>query len=1114
MNLEAQKRLEKVSLELTDFQKATVEVVSDRFISKHGLHGRMLVADEVGLGKTVVAKGVIASLLLHRLKTAVEQPLRVAYICSNLALAQENAHKLAVFKDKDAENWTRKLEFGRLAELGVQQDPIPAAVLVEICSLTPATSFTLTQGGGNARERYIIWQALCNVPYMEATPELLAFFQDGVGPAWDVAKRWFDSRSLEPATLTEFGAKMGHQPDLADEVMATASELGLSCRSWRTLLRGVVSLPRKSALSKQQAQLIRLTRTRIREMFVESCAGNLHADLFILDEFQRFSDLVTGDAGSDDDEPTDEKKISEQQIVARRVLHEGDGYATLLLSATPFKALSHTADEDEGKAHANELEELLKYLTKSDEACVARYRSGRDALFTQILNLPERRLRPGSLDREPKRLVEELLRAYICRTERTAVEPDIERIFHNVEVGFAVPSIEEIQEFICLDKLAGTLNQESGGLVHADIMKFHKAAPWCLSFLSGYQLRDSLQRYRDQPQVAAAIKATSSAWIPYEKLQEFRVDLSRNAPSKRFQAVLEAAAPAGAEKLLWVPPAMPYYAGSGPYADRDGFTKTLLFSSLVLTPRALSALVSYECERRLVTATRNKRFRYFSDSKDSEASEDRKVRKDQAWVFRFDEGARSPGWSLVYPSKRLSSFFIPNQATSLADLRKQVRTELAGDFRRLTARYGKGAAIRGAAWYTLAPVLLDLLSDDGQAYVEAWKAAIATPSRNTGTQKSHVERLLELTARDQFELGPAPSDLLDYLVDLAIAGPGVCLVRSLGATWPILDGADPEGSVLLKLATDAALSFVHKMNRIESQRVLRAVCGKDKPWMAVAKYAAMGNLQAVIDEYMHMLKSVHGTMQDSVEAFSSVLATGAVSVTAQVSLPPPNRVTAKDVRFHCHYAVPLGNQKSTDEKGISRITNARAAFNSPFWPFMLNSTSVGQEGLDFHWYCRRIVHWNLPSNPIDLEQREGRINRYKSLVVRQRVAEAYGKTLRLPKHGDVWSTLFDRATSKNRRTDLVPFWHFPMGSAKIERLVPAMPFSSEVSRLDEILRILSLYRLSFGQPRQQELVENLLKRELTTKELAEIRDALLIDLAPVSYQRAHAFMAPRRRFAT
>jgi hypothetical protein len=1114
MKHDAQERLERVIQELTDFQRATVEVVSKRFIGKRGLRGRMLVADEVGLGKTVVAKGVIASLLLHRLHTGVKRPLRVVYICSNLALAQENAHKLAVFKDKDAERWTRKLEFGRLAELGVQQDAIPAGVLVEICSLTPATSFTLTQGGGNARERHIIWRALRQVPYMDATPALLAFFKDNVEGAWNDADSWFDSRSLEPTTLREFAAKMGRQPDLSDEAMATARENGLSCRSWRTLLRDVADLSTRSALSKQQGQLIRLTRTRIREMFVESCACNLQADLFILDEFQRFSDLVTGDAArADDDEATEEKRITEQQIVARRVLHEGEVYATLLLSATPFKALSHTADEDEGNAHATELEELLKYLTRADATFVTRYRSGRDALFSQMLGLPEGRLRPGSLDREPKRLVEALLRAYICRTERTAVESDIERIFHNVDAGCAVPSVNEIQEFICLDKLAETLNHESGGLVHTDIMKFHKAAPWCLSFLSGYQLRDNLQRYRDQPQVAAAIKATSSAWIPYEKLNAYQANLTRNAPSKRFQAVLEAAAPVGAEKLLWVPPAMPYYGGSGPYAGRDGFSKTLLFSSLVLTPRALSALVSYECERRLIPANKRKGVSYFNDSRDNDVGEDGKGnagRKDRAWAFRFDEGAHSPGWSLVYPSKRLSSILIPNRADSLTDLRTQVRGELVDDFRKLTARFAKGTPIRGAAWYTLAPVLLDWLSDKGRNHVQAWKAAMTTPSRSSATQTSHAERLLELTARDQIELGPAPDDLLDYLVDLAIAGPAVCLMRSLDATWPTPAApADPAPAALLKLATGAALAFVHKMNRIESQRVLRAVCGKDKPWMAVAKYAAMGNLQAVIDEYLHMLKSVHGTMKDSVDAFSAVLATGAVSVTAQ-----RRRAATKDVRFHCHYAVPLGNQKSTDEKGISRITNARAAFNSPFWPFMLNSTSIGQEGLDFHWYCRRIVHWNLPSNPIDLEQREGRINRYKSLVVRQRVADTCGKNLRLPKHGDVWSALFERATSKHRKTDLVPFWHFPLGSTKIERFVPAMPFSADVSRLDEILRILSLYRLSFGQPRQQELVENLLKRELTAQELAEIRDALLIDLAPVSYQPARSPITRARRFGS
>ena len=51
---------------------------------------------------------------------------------------------------------------------------------------------------------------------------------------------------------------------------------------------------------------------------------------------------------------------------------------------------------------------------------------------------------------------------------------------------------------------------------------------------------------------------------------------------------------------------------------------------------------------------------------------------------------------------------------------------------------------------------------------------------------------------------------------------------------------------------------------------------------------------------------------------------------------------------------------------------------------------VGQEGLDFHPYCYRVYHWNLPGNPVDLEQREGRIHRFKGQI-RKAVADAIAK---------------------------------------------------------------------------------------------------------------------------
>src|SRR5690606_38382611 len=82
---------------LTDFQRATVEATCARLTDTERYGRRILVADEVGLGKTLVARGVVATLLRKRLQHGGLAPFRVIYICSNLALAHENVKKLAVF---------------------------------------------------------------------------------------------------------------------------------------------------------------------------------------------------------------------------------------------------------------------------------------------------------------------------------------------------------------------------------------------------------------------------------------------------------------------------------------------------------------------------------------------------------------------------------------------------------------------------------------------------------------------------------------------------------------------------------------------------------------------------------------------------------------------------------------------------------------------------------------------------------------------------------------------------------------------------------------------------------------------------------------------------------
>jgi hypothetical protein len=205
-----------------------------------------------------------------------------------------------------------------------------------------------------------------------------------------------------------------------------------------------------------------------------------------------------------------------------------------------------------------------------------------------------------------------------------------------------------------------------------------------------------------------------------------------------------------------------------------------------------------------------------------------------------------------------------------------------------------------------------------------------------------------------------------------------------------------------------------------------------------------------------------------------------------------------DTHLRCHYAVQLGAQKTTDEAGQTRIINIRESFNSPFRPFVLASTSIGQEGLDFHWYCNEVVHWNLPNNPIDLEQREGRVNRYQSLVVRRRVVQAVAEYDSAPEN---WKALFTSVESPTWGTDLVPYWHYPEGDAKIRRLIPRLAFSEEARRYPNMQKVLSLYRLAFGQPGQSELLEHLKNLNLDDEALEHIKSQLLIRLAPVLYRR-------------
>ena len=92
---QAQSKYEElISKRLTGYQKASVEAICNHFKTNK----TALLADEVGLGKTEVAKGVIAKMALAHWESNQDKdnarPFRVAYICPNLNIAEQNFPKL------------------------------------------------------------------------------------------------------------------------------------------------------------------------------------------------------------------------------------------------------------------------------------------------------------------------------------------------------------------------------------------------------------------------------------------------------------------------------------------------------------------------------------------------------------------------------------------------------------------------------------------------------------------------------------------------------------------------------------------------------------------------------------------------------------------------------------------------------------------------------------------------------------------------------------------------------------------------------------------------------------------------------------------------------------
>lgn len=1074
---------------LKDFQRQTAEYVFNRLYDRHDPSPRFLVADEVGLGKTLVARGVIAKTIEHLERQGTER-IDILYVCSNAEIARQNVRRL---------NVTGKDDFV-LAER-ITMLPARAKELsrhhINFVSFTPGTSFDLKGGQGNWPERAMLRLMLEKAWGTENVRGTGSerLFQGGV--------RNFDvwQRRLKE-TRRHYGRRLDQELVEGFVAALTMCDAQRAAKGETTLRDEFCDLcdrfqyARRSRPAKDHALRGQFVGT-LRDLLARACISALQPDLVILDEFQRFRHLLT------DDTPAGELAHDLFAFQDTQVADHISAVRVLLLSATPYKMYT-VADDLSGDDHYRDFVATVRFL--QDDAVATERFTGELRDFRR--GLYDLHVDGGASARKARARVEASLQRVISRTERLAVTDDRNGMLETRHGEPLELTAGDLAQYLTLDRVTRRLDAP-------DALEYWKSAPYLLNFMEDYKLKRQFLDALDDPALSADLAATlqgGSGLLSWDDLRSYREVDPGNARLRQLSADTVGR---GAWRLLWVPPSLPYYRPEGVFAHQkiEGFTKRLVFSAWAVVPKVVSTMLSYDAERRVMVTGTGK-------PKRKNTAEARK-RVTGRLNFALTRGRLTglPVLALVYPSVTLARLGDPltdpaaarsretGELPSLDAVLTSVQDRIAKSVRRLRDRVSPDAGERfDERWYWALPFLLD--EGRGQASVLLNQPNVTSiwegddPPRQADRLRDHIGQVRDLLGSGE-PLGRMPDDLAEVAARMAVAGPGNVALRALAR---VSDGRLSDLH-LRQGACRVAWGLRSLFNNADVTEVVRtSVRNREPYWQQLITYSASGNLQAVLDEYAHVLIEARGfidrdparVVPDLAEAMHNTITLRTVNyVVHEITLANDRVELDAKSRMRSQFALRLAEER-TEDGGRTRSSEVRDAFNSPFWPFILATTSVGQEGLDFHLYCHAVVHWNLPGNPVDLEQREGRVHRYKGHAVRKNLARAFGHEVLGEAEVDPWSTLFETGARSRRPTDndLVPYWIFTTeGGSKIERHVPSLPLSREVGQEKTLQRTLAAYRLAFGQPRQEDLVAYL-QAVVDESELEEIAAELRIDLSP------------------
>jgi hypothetical protein len=968
-----------------------------------------MVADEVGLGKTIVAQQLVRRFI----ESNKDEPAVVIYVCGSLPLASQNSKKLLEALDDPEERKRARSTVDRITMIPLATRP--ASTRLHLYAITPTTSLPQLKGPqyGRKKERALL-QSLVNEIGSDLVEHITAKTFQGT------VRNSSDFRYLVNE-ISKYLPRIWHDRFAA----AVRKVLKLQLGTW--LLRSLMTQDNPKLLFKLLRQALAL-----------AALEQLSPDLIIFDEFQGYAEKLTS---------------KDESLVVERL--RGDdadqNTAHLLLSATPYKMTVTRAEDPSGTDHQKKLLDLLTYLfANSREEAIRACRVAFGQLHSELWAG-----RPTSeTARQARSTLESQLSKVMSRTERF-LHLDFRDVDNLTKIPAPIDPVD-LQSFVSLAQKTNAYTQR---YILAEAVALWSSVPLPLQTLSSDYHLQKIAGNGHWPKGTPRLTERGVGNLnPIEKLPHPRLRaLSTRIPSQKLA-------------IPWLPPSLSWWKLGDAWKEAIT-TKMLLFSHYRATPSAVAALLSYGVE----TA--------FPSLRNRSAKNVNKKR-----YLRVSGTTGLSLLALFHPSEWIIDNTDPTRVfdqhnpplVSVPDVEKvilgQMRRALSD--RNIKVRRRKS---RRPVWKLLAKI--DFTKDHFYAWQSSAHREIGLSRVAVRWRKEAAEPISWISESE-----------LRSLAQIALRSPGVVLGRALRRHAPETDYAS-----LFHTAWSGLRTYI------------------DRPWFAAAlmkrnqsfvealtNAVVEGNLEAVLDEHLWLEKTLNPPAKTNELAERLQATLSRVRGSAQFQ--------KLRERLRCHAALPFttttGKSKHKDQKKFtvkgdelsSRPDDVRQSFNSPFWPYVLTTTSVGQEGLDFHYWCRTVVHWDLSSSPVELEQREGRVQRYAGLNVRHAIAkEGVHRSVRLSSGSSPWDQLESWA-NENLADDsgLSPWWLCK--NAETECLVFHTPGSEQNFKRERLFLRRLLYRLTLGQPNQADLLDSLTHNASLFKgdNTTETIRAALLNLSPYS----------------